>query len=111
MRLIDADKLFDSLRGNVLVDVTPALEKAIETQPAVDVVTVKNAKWILVTDRLPDKPGDYWVAMRHLDGSVSTEKMSWYPDWSDEDAWNEVVIAWQPYYCPEPFVPQNLTGN
>lgn len=33
MRLIDADRLMDSLRGNVLIDVTPELEKAIEQQP------------------------------------------------------------------------------
>lgn len=63
--------------------------------------------WISVAERLPEKTGDYWVAMRHLDGSVTTEKMFWRPDWPHEDAWNEVVVAWQPYYCPEPFVPQN----
>lgn len=33
MRLIDADRLMDSLRGNVLIDVTPKLEQAIEEQP------------------------------------------------------------------------------
>lgn len=33
MRLIDADRLIDKLRGNVLIDVTPELEKAIEQQP------------------------------------------------------------------------------
>lgn len=63
--------------------------------------------WISVEERLPDKPGDYWVAMRHRDGSVTTERMSWCPDWPHEDAWREVVVAWQPYYYPEPFVPQN----
>lgn len=35
MRLIDADRLMDNLRGNVLIDVTPELEKAIEQQPTV----------------------------------------------------------------------------
>ena len=30
MRLIDADRLLDDLRGNVLVDVTPEMEKAIQ---------------------------------------------------------------------------------
>lgn len=34
MRLIDADRLMDNLRGNVLIDVTPELERAIEQQPA-----------------------------------------------------------------------------
>lgn len=32
MRLIDADKLMDNLRGNVLVDVTPELEDIIEDE-------------------------------------------------------------------------------
>lgn len=37
MRLIDADKLMDSLRGNVLIDVTTELEKTIaEQQTAFD---------------------------------------------------------------------------
>ena len=35
MRLIDADDLLVRLRGNVLVDVTPALEEAIKEQPSV----------------------------------------------------------------------------
>ena len=33
MRLIDADRQMDSLRGNVMIDVTPKLEQAIEQQP------------------------------------------------------------------------------
>ena len=33
MRLIDADRLMDSLKGNVLIDVTPELEDTIAQQP------------------------------------------------------------------------------
>lgn len=33
MRLIDADRLMDRLRGNVLIDVTTELEKTIAEQP------------------------------------------------------------------------------
>ena len=33
MRLIDADRLMDSLRGNVLIEVTPELEETIAQQP------------------------------------------------------------------------------
>lgn len=33
MRLIDADRLMDNLRGNVLIDVTPELEDTIAHQP------------------------------------------------------------------------------
>lgn len=75
---------------------------------AKDIVSAMSEPgWIPVEEELPDEPGDYWVAMRHLDGSITTEKMFWRPEWPCEDAWNEVVVAWQPYYSPEPFVPQN----
>lgn len=100
MRLIDADRLMDRLRGNVLIDVTPELEDEVAKQPTAQ-------QWVPVEERMPDKPGDYWVTMRHLDGSATTEKMTWCPDWIHKDAWNEVVVAWQPYYCPEPFNSQN----
>ena len=33
MRLIDADKLMDALRGNVLVDVTSEIENTVSEQP------------------------------------------------------------------------------
>ena len=33
MKLIDADKLMDSLRDNLLIDVTTELEKTIAEQP------------------------------------------------------------------------------
>ncbi len=43
MRLIDADRLMDNLRGNVLIDVTPELEDTIAQQPTVfDMETVIN---------------------------------------------------------------------
>lgn len=52
MRLIDADKLMDALRGNVLVDVTPEIEKTIFEQPtAFDLESVieqleEKSKWV-----------------------------------------------------------------
>lgn len=59
--------------------------------------------WIPVDEQMPDEPGDYWVTIRHLDGSVGVDKMSWDPDYWCIQAWEEVVVAWQPYYCPEPY--------
>ena len=88
--------------GHTNNDVTRYISGAVAKQ----VVRDERGGWIPAAERLPDKPGDYWVAMRHVDGSVTTVKMFWCPDWPHEDAWNEVVVAWQPYYCPEPFVPQ-----
>lgn len=35
MRLIDADKLMDALRGNVMIDVTCELEDTVSEQPTI----------------------------------------------------------------------------
>ena len=89
--------------GHTNNDVTRYISDAVANQ----VVRDESGGWTPAAKRLPDKSGDYWVTIRHLDGSVTTAKMFWSPDWLHEDAWNEVVVAWQPYYCPEPFIPQN----
>ena len=94
---------------NVFINAPAALQSmgAKGFYDAVCCIVQSQNIWIPVEVRMPDKPGDYWVAMRHLDGSVTTEKMFWSPDWPHKDAWDEVVVVWQPYYCPEPFIPQN----
>lgn len=56
MRLIDADKLMDNLRGNVLVDVTQALEDAVAEQPDAH-------QWIPVRERLPEEIGGVLVCL------------------------------------------------
>lgn len=81
--------------------------KEIILQQQAKLATYEDTVWVPIAERLPDRSGDYWVTMRHLDGSVTTVKMFWSHDWPHEDAWNEVVVAWRPYYYPEPFVSQN----
>lgn len=98
-------KVIDGIMMCCAIADMEAIETGLEPEEILDSKLRDN--WVPVAERLPDKPGDYWVAMRHLDGSVTTVKMFWNPDWPHEDAWNEVVVAWQPYYYPEPFVPQN----
>lgn len=63
----------------------------------------ESRKWIPVAEHLPEEQGYYWVTMRHIDGTFTTEKYFWEPGWSCEDAWREVIVSWQPYYCPEPY--------
>lgn len=60
-------------------------------------------EWILVSDRLPTEEGDYWVTLRHIDGNLTTEKYGWKNHELYKQAWEEVVVAWQPYYCPKPY--------
>lgn len=59
MRLIDADYLMDRLRGNVLIDVIPELENAIQEQPTaydVDKVVEQLEKRIAKAELLIVKP-------------------------------------------------------
>lgn len=64
MRLIDADRLMDSLKGNVLIDVTPELERAIEQQPtAFDKENViKIISHVNSAIAVGDKNALYWMA-------------------------------------------------
>ena len=54
MRLIDADRLLDKLRGNILIDVTPKLEDAIAQQPT----AFDKEKVILELRNMKDVPHD-----------------------------------------------------
>lgn len=71
----------------------------------------QGRKWILTEEQLPKEPGDYWVTMRHLNGTLTTEKYTWKPEQLCEDAWREVVVAWQPYFCPQPYNGKSRTGT
>ena len=64
MRLIDADRLMDNLKGNVLIDVTPELERAIEQQPtAFDKENViKIISHVNSAIAVGDKNALYWMA-------------------------------------------------
>ena len=64
MRLIDADRLIDNLRGNVLIDVTPELERAIAQQPtAFDKENViKIISHVNSAIAVGDKNALYWMA-------------------------------------------------
>lgn len=96
MRLIDADRLMDRLRGNVLVDVTPALEDEVAEQPTVH-------QWIPVTERLPEDDTDMIVCK--TDGIIDLA-------FGDNNYWRSMtmdfaidVCAWMP--LPKPYNPQN----
>ena len=83
-----------------------------------------NDGWIPVEERLPKVPGKYWVTIRHNDGRVSEPilayfrgipdkwaidkpKMREYEMWGIYSVFNEDrVIAWRPYYIPEPYRPE-----
>ena len=84
----------------------------------------KNDGWIPVEERLPEAFGKYWVTIRYDDGRISepvvvnfqgvkqkyvvdTPNGREYETWGIDSAFHgSRVIAWRPYYIPEPYRPE-----
>lgn len=113
MKLIDADNInLDHIFANssdFIQEDREVMQMLLDSQPEI-------GQWIPVKERLPDKQGYYWATVRHAGRTLTTEKKSYDPErpdhiWTDslddpyDDKWCEVIIAWQPYYCPEPYDP------
>lgn len=80
-----------------------------------------NDGWISVDDRLPEVFGKYWATIRYRDGRISepivvdfrgvqekyvvdTPNGREYETWGIDSAFHgSRVIAWKPYYIPEPY--------
>lgn len=92
----------------------------IARQPTVN----KGDSWITVEDRLPEIFGKYWATIRYGDGRISepvvvdflgvpqkyvvdTPNGMEYETWGIDSAFHgSRVIAWRPYYIPEPYQPK-----
>jgi len=59
-------KVIDGIMMCCAIADMEAIETGLEPEEILD--SKLRANWVPVAERLPDKPGDYWVAMRHLDG-------------------------------------------
>ena len=100
-------------------------------EPMMYVKTVKdiicnhmNDGWIPVEERLPEVFGKYWITIRYNDGRISepivadfrgvkrkyvvdTPNGREYETWGIDSAFHgSRVIAWRPYYIPEPYRPK-----
>ena len=82
-----------------------------------------NDGWISVEERLPEVFGKYWATIRYDDGRISepivvdfrgvrqkyvvdTPNGREYETWGIDSAFHgSRVIAWRPYYIPEPYHP------
>lgn len=80
--------------------------------------------WIPVEERLPEMFGKYWATIRYDDGRISepivvdfrgvrqkyvvdTPNGREYETWGIDSAFHgSRVIAWRPYYIPEPYRPE-----
>ena len=83
-----------------------------------------NDGWISVDDRLPEVFGKYWATIRYDNGRISepivvdfrgvqekyvvdTPNGREYETWGIDSAFHgSRVIAWRPYYIPEPYRPE-----
>lgn len=88
-----------------------------------------NDGWISVDDRLPEVFGKYWATIRYDDGRISepivvdfrgvqekyvvdTPNGREYETWGIDSAFHgSRVIAWRPYYIPEPYRPERSEGE
>lgn len=89
----------------------------------------KDDGWIPVEDRLPEVFGKYWATIRYGDGRISepvvvdfrgvqqkyvidTPNGREYETWGIDSAFHgSRVIAWRPYYIPEPYRPERSEGE
>ena len=83
-----------------------------------------NDGWISVEKRMPEVFGKYWATIRYDDGRISepivvdfrgvrqkyvvdTPNGREYETWGIDSAFHgSRVIAWRPYYIPEPYHPE-----
>lgn len=106
-KYIDADRLKQTIADNVypVQDAfnsrdygmfwTGGIEKAIDEQPAVDVVT----KWIPAVERLPEEKGEYMVTVEYYGWHGEKGRMLTSTRYTKTKGWhfsNGKVIAWMP---------------
>lgn len=99
MRLIDADKLMDSLRGNVLIDVTPELEDTIAQQPTAfekerrsDIENVTVSDLIKLLDKEGNRRGGATGKERILSIQVNGEFIGYITS-AKLDGWGDGLVT------------------
>ena len=88
-----------------------------------------NDGWNSVDERLPEVFGKYWATIRYDDGRISepivvdfrgvrqkyvvnTPNGREYETWGIDSAFHgSRVIAWRPYYIPEPYHPERSDNH
>ena len=88
-----------------------------------------NDDWVFVEERLPEVFGKYWATIRYDDGRISepivvdfrgvrqkyvvdTPNGREYETWGIDSAFHgSRVIAWRPYYIPEPYRPERSDNH
>lgn len=89
MRVVDVDNLMDSLRGNVLIDVTPALETAIKEQST-------EGFWKMIKDEsdYPTAADDGKIIMRLLHNGFVVSDTWYHTSYADREHMR-CAVGWQ----------------
>lgn len=100
-----------------------------ENDPEIARSSRDNDGWIPVEERLPEVFGKYWATIRYDDGRISepivvdfrgvrqkyvvdTPNGREYETWGIDSAFHgSRVIAWRPYYIPEPYRPERRDNH
>ena len=119
--LISRQALLDDFR-NTITENSDTFDwlNMIARQPIVN----KGDDWIPVEEQLPEVCGKYWATIRYNDGRISepivvdfrgvqqkyvidTPNGREYETWGNDTAFRgSRVIAWRPYYIPDPYQPK-----
>lgn len=108
--------------ANVIKDIIRSLSR--ENDSEITRSSRDTDGWIPVDERLPEVLGKYWATIRYDDGRISepivvdfrgvkqkyvvdTPNGREYETWGIDSAFHgSRVIAWRPYYIPEPYRPE-----
>lgn len=124
----ELEKILEEIKGNAKIGEMQA--EMIRLEIIEDIISKHmNDGWISVEERLPEVFGKYWATIRYDDGRISepivvdfrgvrqkyvvdTPNGREYETWGIDSAFHgSRVIAWRPYYIPEPYRPADKTKN
>lgn len=124
------EKILEEIRGLEKILIPDTMQFMVDMDKVEDIIRKHmNDGWIPVDERLPEVFGKYWATIRYDDGRISepivvdfrgvrqkyvvdTPNGREYETWGIDSAFHgSRVIAWRPYYIPEPYHPERSNNH
>lgn len=124
------EKILEEIRGLEKISIPDTMQFMVDMDKVEDIIRKHmNDGWIPVDERLPEVFGKYWATIRYDDGRISepivvdfrgvrqkyvvdTPNGREYETWGIDSAFHgSRVIAWRPYYIPEPYHPERSNNH
>ena len=124
------EKILEEIRGLEKILIPDTMQLMVDMDKVEDIIRKHmNDGWIPVDERLPEVFGKYWATIRYDDGRISepivvdfrgvrqkyvvdTPNGREYETWGIDSAFHgSRVIAWRPYYIPEPYHPERSDNH